>query len=96
MKVYAKSEEQYLKTNLLFGESGGPLYYDAERTKQVSGEDAFRMYITGTMLIFDDVGMYGWMRPSGMTTPDSKKASAIYATFTNEDGDSFAYNYVFE
>lgn len=54
MKIFAKSEEKYLKTVIVYVDSDDALYYDSEFKEEVKEDDLFNLFLKGVVACADD------------------------------------------
>lgn len=76
-KFYAKSEEKYLKTTIVYSDANAKLYKDKDLTNELLADEAMDLCLTGDLLIGDTYGVY--VKPIGFVELDDHSLTSIYA-----------------
>lgn len=55
--IYARAEEKYVKTVLVYADDSNVLFYDEAKTEEVKTADAQDLFLKGLTVVADDVYM---------------------------------------
>ena len=50
-RVYAKSEEKFVKATIVYQGENNVLYYDTDLANQIAGDDLLELYLRGNLVV---------------------------------------------
>lgn len=68
LKIFAKSEEKFLKAGIVHADSTGILYHETAKTNKVNAAEVAELFKKGLLVVDDGTNMY---RPTMLTVGDT-------------------------